>query len=121
MQAILHLFHLLLLLLLPNTTKPAGKSLPSAGAKSSFSYCKLASAVIVNNGHTLQVALPADFKSDVSIPIRGELLLSALSRSCLTWCILSWLFFAVEPCNLLPPELLGYSHSQHVTCTFWAT
>jgi hypothetical protein len=28
--------------------------------------------MVINNGHTLQVALPADFKSDVSIPIRGE-------------------------------------------------
>jgi hypothetical protein len=41
---------------------------------SSFSYGKLANPAIINNGHTLQVALPADFKSDVLIPIRGELL-----------------------------------------------
>jgi hypothetical protein len=57
----------------PCVSYDAGKSLPSAGAKSSFSYGKLSNPTIINNGHTLQVALPADFKSDVMIPIRGEL------------------------------------------------
>jgi hypothetical protein len=62
----------------------AGKSLPSAGAKSSFSYGKLINPTVINNGHTLQVALPADFKSDVSIPIRGERVqaLNAQTFSC---------------------------------------
>lgn len=51
---------------------PAAKSLDSPAGKSTFSYGSLTNPTIINNGHTLQVSLPADFKSDVKIPIRGE-------------------------------------------------
>jgi hypothetical protein len=67
----------------------AGKSLPSAGAKSSFSYGKLSNPAIINNGHTLQVALPPDFKSEVLIPIRGKhvqaLSIGTFGCSCQAW------------------------------------
>jgi hypothetical protein len=49
----------------------AAKALGQPDAKSSFVYGTLNNAKIVNNGHTLQVTLPADFKSDVKIPIKG--------------------------------------------------
>lgn len=49
----------------------AAKALGQPDAKSSFSYGVLNNPKIVNNGHTLQVSLPADFKSDVKIPIKG--------------------------------------------------
>jgi hypothetical protein len=50
----------------------AAKALGQPDAKSSFSYGTLTNAKIVNNGHTLQVSLPAGFKSDVKVPIKGE-------------------------------------------------
>jgi hypothetical protein len=56
----------------------AAKALGQPDAKSSFTYGTLSNVKITNNGHTLQVSLPADFKSDVKIPIKGEL----VSLSC---------------------------------------
>jgi hypothetical protein len=53
----------------------AGKALPAAAAKSTFSYGSLTNPTIANNGHTLMVTLPEGFKSDVKIPIRGEQLI----------------------------------------------
>jgi hypothetical protein len=50
----------------------AAKALGQPDAKSSFSYGTLSNAKIVNNGHSLQVTLPADFTSDVKIPVKGE-------------------------------------------------
>jgi len=49
----------------------AAKALGQPDAKSSFSYGTLRNSQIANNGHTLQVSLPADYKSDVKIPIKG--------------------------------------------------
>jgi carbonic anhydrase len=60
----------------------AAKALGQPDAKSSFSYGTLSSAKITNNGHTLQVSLPADFKSDVKIPIKGEQRHNAHQCSC---------------------------------------
>jgi carbonic anhydrase len=53
-------------------TGAAASRLEQPDAKSSFSYGTLTDPKIVNNGHTLQVSLPADFQSDVKIPIKGE-------------------------------------------------
>jgi carbonic anhydrase len=50
----------------------AGSRLEQPEAKSSFSYGTLTNPKIVNNGRTLQVSIPADFRSDVNIPIKGE-------------------------------------------------
>jgi hypothetical protein len=50
----------------------AAKALGAPDAKSTFSYGTLDNPKIVNNGDTLQVSLPADFKSDVKIPIKGK-------------------------------------------------
>ncbi len=50
----------------------AAKALGQPDAKSTFSYGVLTNPKIVNNGHTLQVSLPANFKSDVKIPIKGR-------------------------------------------------
>lgn len=49
----------------------AAAALPKADAKSTFSYGNLTNAVIVNNGDTLQVAVPASFTADVQIPVLG--------------------------------------------------
>ena len=50
----------------------AAKALGQPDAKSTFSYGILTNPKIVNNGHTLQVSLPADFVSNVKIPVKGE-------------------------------------------------
>jgi hypothetical protein len=50
----------------------AAQALQAPAAKSSFSYGTVNNPTILNNGHTLQVPLPADFKSDVKIPVKGE-------------------------------------------------
>jgi hypothetical protein len=52
----------------------AAKALGQPDAKSTFSYGTLTNGKVINNGHTLQVVLPAGFTSDVQIPIKGELL-----------------------------------------------
>lgn len=57
--------------LLP-ATGAAAKTLGQPDAKSSFSYGVLNNPKVVNNGHTLQVSLPADFVSTVKIPIKGK-------------------------------------------------
>uniref|UniRef100_A0A383W6I3 Uncharacterized protein n=1 Tax=Tetradesmus obliquus TaxID=3088 RepID=A0A383W6I3_TETOB len=68
-------------ILLP-ATGAAGKMMPAAAAKSSFSYGSLSNPTIINNGHTLQVPLPDDFKSDVTIPIRGQRQAPTLRHFC---------------------------------------
>jgi carbonic anhydrase len=57
--------------LLP-ATGAAAKALGQPDAKSTFSYGVLSNPKVVNNGHTLQVSLPADFVSSVKIPIKGK-------------------------------------------------
>ena len=53
------------------TSGAAAAALGQPSAKSSFSYSPLTGAKIVNNGHTLQVAFPEGYTSDVKIPIKG--------------------------------------------------
>jgi hypothetical protein len=60
----------------------AAAALPRADAKSSFSYGSLTDAVIVNNGHTLQVALPQTFNSSVMIPVLGECCVQTVGLAC---------------------------------------
>ena len=50
----------------------AADALGQPDAKSSFKYGTLSNAQVVNNGHTLQVPLPASYQSDVKIPVKGE-------------------------------------------------
>ncbi|KAF6265507.1 alpha carbonic anhydrase [Scenedesmus sp. NREL 46B-D3] len=50
----------------------AARELQAPAAKATFSYGKVTNPAIVNNGHTLQVVLPADFQSDVRIPVKGD-------------------------------------------------
>ncbi|WIA22790.1 hypothetical protein OEZ86_009742 [Tetradesmus obliquus] len=59
-------------ILLP-ATGAKGKALRTAAAKSSFRYGSLTNPNVVNNGHTLMVALPTDFQSAVTIPFRGDI------------------------------------------------
>jgi hypothetical protein len=56
--------------LLP-ATGAAAKALGKPDGVATFSYGVLNNPTVANNGHTLQVSLPADFKSDVKIPIKG--------------------------------------------------
>eukprot|EP00878_Enallax_costatus_P016188 GHUV01016978.1.p1 GENE.GHUV01016978.1~~GHUV01016978.1.p1 ORF type:complete len:321 (+),score=87.31 GHUV01016978.1:404-1366(+) len=58
-------------ILLPATGATA-KGLMSPPGKSMFSYGVLTNPKVVNNGHTLQVSIPAGFSSDVQIPIVGD-------------------------------------------------
>lgn len=50
----------------------AAMALKAPAGKSKFSYGTLTNPTIVNNGHGLQVTLPANFVSDVQIPIAGK-------------------------------------------------
>lgn len=64
------------------TAGAAAAAMPRAEAKSTFSYGSLTNAAIVNNGHTLQVALPVTFTSDVKIAILGASFVSTDRTSC---------------------------------------
>jgi hypothetical protein len=53
----------------------AARALQAPPAKASFSYgppLQLENAAVINNGHTRQVAFPANFKSEVLIPVKGR-------------------------------------------------
>eukprot|EP00882_Tetradesmus_deserticola_P008549 GHRQ01009014.1.p1 GENE.GHRQ01009014.1~~GHRQ01009014.1.p1 ORF type:complete len:334 (+),score=119.30 GHRQ01009014.1:69-1070(+) len=94
-------------ILLP-TTGAAGKALPAAAAKSTFSYGKISNPTIVNTGHTLQVALPAGFKSNVQIPIRG-----AKDKATPT-SILSSSAPVSGSVTAVPAQFHFHTHSEHV-------
>lgn len=63
-------------------TKQSPVLLPAAGAraattpvvdaKTKFSYGAITNAKVVNNGHALQVTLPAGYSSNVQVPIKGD-------------------------------------------------
>uniref|UniRef100_A0A383WA83 Carbonic anhydrase n=1 Tax=Tetradesmus obliquus TaxID=3088 RepID=A0A383WA83_TETOB len=86
----------------------AGKAWPAAGAKSSFSYSSLSNPTILNNGHTLMVALPADYKSAVTIPIRGD------KKTATPTSIVSSSAPVSGSVEATPAQFHFHSHSEHV-------
>ncbi|KAF6265509.1 alpha carbonic anhydrase [Scenedesmus sp. NREL 46B-D3] len=87
----------------------AGKALPAVDAKSHFNYGQVKNPTIVNTGHTLQVALPADFQSDVNIPIRGD------KNSAVPTSIISGGSDSVtDRVKAIPAQFHFHTHSEHV-------
>jgi hypothetical protein len=70
----------------------AAEALSKPDAMSTFSYGTLSNPRVANTGHTLQVSLPADFTSDVKIPIKGEELVS------IEWWTLGLAYWALYTC-----------------------
>uniref|UniRef100_A0A383WNC4 Carbonic anhydrase n=1 Tax=Tetradesmus obliquus TaxID=3088 RepID=A0A383WNC4_TETOB len=85
------------------------EGLKAPAAKSTFDYGTVTNPIIINNGHTLQVPLPADFKSDVKIPVLGDIatakatsVLQAGSSGKATYV------------KAAPAQLHFHTHSEHV-------
>uniref|UniRef100_A0A383W3S8 Carbonic anhydrase n=1 Tax=Tetradesmus obliquus TaxID=3088 RepID=A0A383W3S8_TETOB len=90
-------------------TGAAAEGLKAPAAKSTFDYGTVTNPIIINNGHTLQVPLPADFKSDVKIPVLGDIatakatsVLQAGSSGKATYV------------KAAPAQLHFHTHSEHV-------